>query len=103
MYADENLGEILFLSNNLDFDGEIIFYDYTQANIDLKKKIVEMNMSLEELNILKEMSDEILVNNIDNSQKSAAIQNKHTAFNVPTSPHNGQSTKLILDQAYAMG
>ena len=45
----------------------MVFYDYTQANIDLKKKIVEMNMSLEELNILKEMSDEILVNNIDNS------------------------------------
>ena len=46
---------------------DVVFYDYTQANIDLKKKIVEMNMSLEELNILKEMSDEILVNNIDNS------------------------------------
>ena len=45
----------------------------------------------------------MVINNIDNSQKSAAIQNKHTAFNVPTSPHNGQSTKLILDQAYAMG
>lgn len=45
----------------------VVFYDYTQANIDLKKKIVEMNMSLEEINILKEMTDEIMVNNIDNS------------------------------------
>ena len=38
----------------------VVFYDYTQSNIDLKKKIVEMNMSFEELNILKEMIDEKL-------------------------------------------
>ena len=40
-------GELL--SNNLDFDGEIIFYDYTQENIDIKQTIVEMNMSKKEL------------------------------------------------------
>ena len=43
----------------------IVFYDYTQANIDLKKKIVEMNMSLEEIKILREMSDENMVSDID--------------------------------------
>ena len=42
-------GELL--SNNLDFDGEIIFYDYTQENIDIKKMIVEMNMSKKELEL----------------------------------------------------
>ena len=40
-------GEII--SNNINFDGEVIFYDYTQENIDIKQTIVEMNMSKSEL------------------------------------------------------
>ena len=40
-------GEII--SNNVNFDGEVIFYDYTQQNIDIKQTIVEMNMSKSEL------------------------------------------------------
>jgi hypothetical protein len=40
-------GEII--SNNINFDGEVIFYDYTQQNIDIKQTIVEMNMSKSEL------------------------------------------------------
>ena len=40
-------GEIL--SDGLDFDGEVIFYDYTKQNIDIKRTIVEMNMSSTDL------------------------------------------------------
>ena len=40
-------GELI--SNTINFDGEIIFYDYTQENIDIKQTIVEMNMSKSEL------------------------------------------------------
>ena len=36
-------------ANNLDFDGEIVFYDYCQENINIKRNIVEMNMSIEEI------------------------------------------------------
>ena len=43
----------------------IVFYDYIQANIDLKKKIVEMNMSLEEISFLNKMTEENMVSNID--------------------------------------
>ena len=40
-------GEVI--SDIINFDGEIIFYDYTQDNIDIKRDIVEMNMSKSEL------------------------------------------------------
>ena len=40
-------GELI--SNNINFDGEVIFYDYTQEHIDIKQTIVEMNMSKSEL------------------------------------------------------
>ena len=40
-------GELL--SDGLDFNGEIIFYDYTKQNIDIKRTIVEMNMSSTDL------------------------------------------------------
>ena len=37
------------LVEKLNFDGEVIFYDYTQNNITIKENIVEMNMSMEEI------------------------------------------------------
>ena len=37
------------LVDKLNFKGEVIFYDYTQENIDAKKSIVDMNMSLDEI------------------------------------------------------
>ena len=36
-------------ANNLNFDGEIIFYDYCQENVDIKRNIIEMNMSIDEI------------------------------------------------------
>jgi len=44
-------GEVF--AEKLDFDGEIIFYDYCHENVEIKKSIVDMNMSLDEISILK--------------------------------------------------
>ena len=37
------------LVEKLNFDGEIVFYDYAQNNVTIKENIVEMNMSMEEI------------------------------------------------------
>ena len=37
------------LANQLEFDGEIVLYDYCQENLDIKQMIIEMNMSLKEI------------------------------------------------------
>jgi len=52
--------------DKLDFDGEVILYDYVQQNLDLKKMIVEMNMSLEELNIFRHTTNKKIVDNVGN-------------------------------------
>ena len=52
--------------DKLDFDGEVILYDYVQQNLDLKKMIVEMNMSLEELNIFRHTTNKKIVDNAGN-------------------------------------
>jgi len=48
------------LTDKLDFDGTVIFYDYIQENIDIKKIIVEMNMSLDEIYIFRKFLDKSL-------------------------------------------
>ena len=37
------------LVDKLNFDGEIIFYDYNEKNVEIKKNIVDMNMTMEEI------------------------------------------------------
>ena len=34
------------------FKGDVVFYDYNQENVDIKRKIVEMNMSYDEIKLL---------------------------------------------------
>lgn len=45
------IGEVY--TQKLNFNGDIIFYDYRQENLDLKRKIVEMNMSYDELKVYR--------------------------------------------------
>ena len=52
--------------DKLDFNGEVILYDYVQHNLDLKKIIVEMNMSLEELYIFRHTTNKKIVDNAGN-------------------------------------
>jgi hypothetical protein len=49
------------LADKLDFDGEIILFDYCQENLDIKQMIVEMNMSLEEINYYNECVNHSMV------------------------------------------
>ena len=48
------IGEIY--TQKLNFDGDIIFYDYCQENIELKRRIVEMNMSYDELKVFQRLA-----------------------------------------------
>ena len=43
------------LVDRLEFDGEVVLYDYLQENIDRKQMIIEMNMSLEEIGLYKQI------------------------------------------------
>ena len=52
--------------DKLDFSGEVVLYDYVQQNIDIKKMIVDFNMSLEELYIFRKTIDENIVDNVGN-------------------------------------
>jgi hypothetical protein len=38
-------------ANQLEFDGEVVLFDYCQENLDIKQMIVEMNMSMEEIKL----------------------------------------------------
>ena len=42
--------------NKYNFNGEVIFYDYTEKHIHYKRKIIEMNMSLEEMEYFSKIS-----------------------------------------------
>ena len=49
------------LFDKLEFDGEIVLYDYCQENIDIKQMIIEMNMSLEEINLYSKTVNHFMV------------------------------------------
>ena len=63
------------LTDKLDFDGTVIFYYYIQENIDIKKIIVEMNMSLDEIYIFRNFLDKslYLTDNPPNSINSQRV------------------------------
>ena len=60
------------LVEELNFNGEVIFYDYTQENIDTKKTIVDMGMSLDELYSYTDLQRSRNINMVDNSKNSGA-------------------------------
>ena len=41
------------LADKLEFDGEIVLFDYCQENLDIKQMIIEMNLSLDEIKYLR--------------------------------------------------
>ena len=65
-------------ADKLDFNGDIIFYDYVQQNIDLKKLIVDMNMSRDELYLFKKNTDKTMVDNIGNLAATERISSMGT-------------------------
>jgi hypothetical protein len=61
-------GEVF--AEKLDFDGEIIFYDYCSENIEIKQVIVDMNMSMDEILLYARNSNQIISVNNDTSNKN---------------------------------
>lgn len=64
------------LVDKLNFKGEVIFYDYTQENIDAKKSIVDMNMSLDEIYNYGGLVHSNIVDNVFNkpaAERAAAM------------------------------
>ena len=49
------------LADQLEFDGEVVLFDYCQENLDIKQMIIEMNMSLAEINSYGKMIDHDMV------------------------------------------
>ena len=45
----------------------------------------------------------VVINQVDNSQANPVISNQATQIKASESPHARESTKAMLDQAYAMG
>ena len=62
--------------HRLNFDKKVVLYDYNQTNLDIKKNIVEMNMSLDEIHRYRDMTKLNMVSNIENSpshERAAAM------------------------------
>ena len=57
--------------DKLNFKGEVVFYDFSQENVDTKKTIVDMNMSLDEIYNYGEL---VKRNIVDNSMNSLASE-----------------------------
>ena len=54
------------LAEQLNFDGDIVFYDYSEENLDIKQNIVEMNMSMDEIRTYSQISDHVFSFNVGN-------------------------------------
>ena len=64
-------------ADKLDFNGDIIFYDYAEENLDVKKLVVDWNMTKEELYLLKNGAvpkELVHWNIVDNTGNLAATQ-----------------------------
>lgn len=61
-------GEVF--AEKLNFDGEIIFYDYCSENIEIKQIIVNMNMSMDEILLYARNSNQIIAVNNHTSNKN---------------------------------
>ena len=60
------------LIDKLNFNGEVIFYDYIQENIDIKKTIIDMDMSIDELYYYKNIQRSKNINIVDNTKNPGA-------------------------------
>ena len=70
-------GEVF--AEKLDFDGDIVFYDYCSENVEIKQKIVEMNMSMDDILLYAKNSDQIIaINNFTTNKDHRDALNKRT-------------------------
>ena len=85
--------------NKLEFSGEVIFYDYTQTNIDVKRTIVDMNMSLEELYKYKKHLNENFVDNNVNFAQGDMVTSPHQ-FDISLIKHRVNLNKGLCNSHY---
>jgi len=85
--------------NAMDFRGEVIFYDYTQYHLDIKRQIIEMNMSLKDIFML-----ERIVNFEYNRPRSDAWRQSGKSGFVGTNPVAYARTKSMgaMDELQGM-
>ena len=63
--------------NKYNFNGEVIFYDYTEKHIHYKRKIIEMNMSLEEMEYFSKISKTPIMVDYGARQQSSIQKEQH--------------------------
>jgi len=73
-------GEVF--AEKLDFDGEIVFYDYCSENIEIKQVIVDMNMSMDEILLYARNNNQIIAvnNNASNKNHRDILQERTKSF-----------------------
>ena len=70
-------GEVF--AEKLNFDGDIIFYDYCSENVEIKQNIVEMNMSMDDILLYAKNSDQIIaINGFTTNKDHRDALNKRT-------------------------
>ena len=62
---------------NNNFKGNVVIYDYVQNNIDIKRKIVEINMSFDEIRRLEKF---LIKDNMDYSWRGMNTQSRTSDF-----------------------
>ena len=87
-------GEVF--AEKLDFDGEIVFYDYCSENIEIKQVIVDMNMSMDEILLYARNSNQIIsVNNhTSNKNHRDALHERTKSFGTH------EELRILQDEMY---
>ena len=87
-------GEVF--AEKLDFDGEIVFYDYCSENIEIKQVIVDMNMSMDEILLYARNINQIIsVNNhTSNKNHRDALHERTKSFGTH------EELRILQDEMY---
>ena len=72
------------LVEKLNFDGDIVFYDYSEENLDIKQNIVEMNMSMDEIRTYSQISDHVFSFNVGNKYSEVMRERAKTYGDLET-------------------
>tara|TARA_B110000091_G_scaffold26892_1_gene26460 strand:+ start:659 stop:2017 length:1359 start_codon:yes stop_codon:yes gene_type:complete len=87
-------GEVF--AEKLDFDGEIVFYDYCSENIEIKQVIVDMNMSMDEILLYARNINQIIAvnNHTSNKNHRDALHERTKSFGTH------EELRILQDEMY---
>jgi len=69
-------GEVF--ADRLDFDGDVVFFDYCSENIDIKQNIVEMNMSMDEIKKYNTLINHTILTTDSNTNSRIPVMHERT-------------------------